>query len=141
MVPISEKRKAEIAAKYAPRLLAHAQEHERKLEAERLAAEAAKPKRALIVSEKFAEAAKAYPEDVRLSARTSNDEFMIERPRRTEIIDVLEVDAEGRPAVGRRHDLLTGEKGVVGMTNGYYGAGKSGAVHEYDPLSALRRDD
>ena len=136
MVPISEKRKAEIAAKYAPRLLAHAQEHERKLEAERLAAEAAKPKRALIVSEKFAEAAKAYPEDVRLSARTSNDEFMIERPRRTEIIDVLEVDA-----VGRRHDLLTGEKGVVGMTNGYYGAGKSGAVHEYDPLSALRRDD
>lgn len=98
----------------------------------------AKPKPALVttVSEKVAAAAIANPDSVRVSARADDDTVVIDRPRRTEVIEVLEVDAEGRPALARRYDALTGEWGIVEFSRGYRGQG--GAVSNYDPLSRLR---
>jgi hypothetical protein len=68
-----------------------------------------KPKPALVatVSEKLAEAAKANPESVRVSARAADQTVVVDRPRRTEVLEVLEVDVEGRPARARRLDVLT----------------------------------
>jgi hypothetical protein len=66
---------------------------------------------------------------------------MSEAPRRkTEAFEVLEVDlVTGRPKIVRRHDLLTNERGLLEFKQGYNAGG--GAVHEYDPLAALRKDD
>ena len=87
----------------------------------------AKPKPVAVlvvpVSDKIAAAAKASPETVRVSARDVNGLHIVEGPRRnpqhvTVCVDwVREVDASGQPIWGR-----------------------SGAVHEYQPLDALRRD-
>ena len=141
MATISEKRKAELVAEYAPRIFAAGQEHRKKLEAERLAAEAAKPKPAVmaVVSEKFAAAARANPDSVRVSARSEDDTIVVDRPRRTEVIEVLEVDTEGRPAVARRYDIATGQWGTVEFNQGY--RAQPGAVSDYNPLSRLRGDE
>ena len=138
MATISEKRKAELVAEYAPRIFAASQEHRKKLEAERLAAEAAKPKPAVVavVSAKFAEAAKGNPESVRLSARASDNTTVIERPRQSDIVEVLEVDAQGRVAVARTCDAATNSYGVVEFNQGY--RAQPGAVSDYNPISALR---
>jgi hypothetical protein len=100
-----------------------------------------KPKPALVatVSEKFAEAARTNPGNVRLSVTAKDETVVVERPRRTEVLEVLAVDVEGRPAKARRYDTLTGEWGVVDFEKGY--RQPSGAVHSYDPLSALQRED
>ena len=73
--------------------------------------EAAKPKPAIVavVSEKMAEAVRANPQSVRLSARAADDTVVVDRPRRTEAIEVIEVDREGRPALALRHDFTTNE--------------------------------
>ncbi len=63
---------------------------------------------------------------------------MIERPRRTEVVEVLAVDREGRPSLGRRHDLVTNEWTTVEFEGGYR---KSGAVSDYNPLDRLARKD
>jgi hypothetical protein len=73
------------------------------------------------VSEKVAAAAKANPESVRVSARSAEDVHVVEGPRRNEVVHVrvdrvAEVDANGRPVWDQ-----------------------GGAVHEYDPLAALKR--
>jgi len=69
----------------------------------------AKPKQTVVaeVSEKVAAAARANPESVRVAARGADDTLVVERVRRSEIIDVLEVDAQGRPSVARRIDAET----------------------------------
>jgi hypothetical protein len=73
----------------------------------------------LPVSEKLAEAAKANPETVRVSARGSDGMSRIEGPRRNSIVTVCvdyvrEVDANGRPVWDDPRP-----------------------VHEYDPYSRL----
>ena len=70
-LPDFERRKAAAIAKLAASSLAGIKQRE----AERAAAEAAKPKPAVVavVSEKFAEAARANPESVRVSARAADD--------------------------------------------------------------------
>ena len=99
-----------------------------------------KPKPAIVamVSEKFAEAVKANPESVRLSAKAADETVVVDRPRRTEAIQVLEVDAEGRPALARRHDLATNEKHLVEFEGGYR---RTGVVSDYNPMDALKRGD
>jgi hypothetical protein len=72
------------------------------------------------VSQRVAEAVKANPESVRISAKGADGISIIERPQRNHVnvkvmVDyVREVDADGRPMWDR-----------------------PGVVHEYDPLSAL----
>ncbi len=91
------------------------------------------------VSEKVAEAAKANPESVRVSAKAADDTVVMERVRRHEMLEVLEVDAQGRPAAARRIDAETGERSIVEFVEGY--RAPSGVVHQYDPMAALRRGD
>jgi hypothetical protein len=100
-----------------------------------------KPKPALVatVSEKLAEAVRANPESVRLSALAEDQTVVVDRPRRTEVLEVLEVDVDGRPARARRYDAVTNEWGFVEFSQGYRQL--SGAVHSYDQLSALQRED
>ena len=74
------------------------------------------------VSEKIAAAVRANPESVRISARSAEDIHVVEGPRgqggvSVRVDWVSEVDANGRPVWP-----------------------KAEAVHEYNPLDALRRD-
>jgi hypothetical protein len=89
-----------------------------------------------VVSEKMAEAARANPESVRLSARAADDTLVVHRPRRTEAIEVIEVDREGRPALALRHDFTTNEKHLVEFEGGYR---RTGVVSDYNPMDRLRR--
>lgn len=97
-----------------------------------------KPKPAVmaVVSPKLAEAAKANPDSVRVSARSEDGTSVFERPRVLERLEVLEVDREGRPALARRYDMATNSWGTVEFKDGYRQS--NGAVHDYDPLSALK---
>lgn len=99
---------------------------------------AAKPKPAIVavVSEKMAEAVRANPESVRLSARAADDTVVVDRPRRTEAIEVIEVDREGRPALALRHDFTTNERHLVQFEGGYR---RTGVVSDYNPMDGLRR--
>jgi hypothetical protein len=134
MSALSEKDKAEILAEFGPRLEALRAKHA----ARKAAEEAAKPKPAVVavVSEKFAEAVKANPASVRLSARAADDTVVVDRPRRTEAIQVLEVDREGRPALALLHDLATNERHLVEYEGGYR---RTGVVSDYNPMDGLRR--
>jgi hypothetical protein len=110
-----------------------------KKRAEQLAAEeAAKPKLTLTVSPRIAEAVATNPGSVRVSAK-ADEALLMERARPTEIIEVLEVDAGGRPKLMRRIDCATGEAGFVECQVGY--RPPPGARHEYDPLAALKGRD
>ena len=111
-----------------------------KRKAAKLAAEeAAKPKLEVAVTPKLAEAVKANPDSLRLSAKAADDTTIVERARPTEIIQPLEVDGQGRVALARRIDCATGEQSVIEFAGGY--RPQAGAQHEYDPLAALRRSD
>ena len=76
---------------------------------------------------------------VRVSAKAADDTIVVDRPRRTELLEVLEVDAEGRPSLVRRVDCATGEVGMLEFAGGY--RQPAGAVSAYDPLAALRRSE
>ena len=114
------------------------QEYQR-LMAEPLPKAKPKPKPAVmaVVSDKLAEAARANPDSVRVSARSDDGTSVFERPRRLERLEVLEVDSEGRPALARCYDVATNSWGTVEFKDGHRQL--AGAVHEYDPLSALKR--
>lgn len=99
----------------------------------------AKPTVIAEVSEKVAAAARANPDSVRVAARATDDTVVVERAKRREVMDVLEVDAQGRPAVARRIDVETGQPSIVQFVEGY--RAPSGVIHQYDPLAGLRRDD
>ena len=73
------------------------------------------------VSAKVAEAIKANPAtlQVRVSAGAQDGTTVIERPRRIEVVEVTAVDGEGRPSLGRRHDLATNEWTTVEFDQGY----------------------
>lgn len=98
---------------------------------------AAKPKPPIVavVSEKMAEAVKANPEGVRLSVKAADDIVVIDRPRRTEVIEVLEVEG-CRAKLALRHDLTTNEKHLIEYEGGYR---RTGVVGEYNPMDGLRR--
>ena len=103
------------------------------------AAEAAKPRLQIPVTPKLAEAVKANPGSLRLSAKAVDDTTVVERARPTEIIQPLEVDGHGRVALARRIDCATGEQSMVEYENGY--RPQAGARHEYDPMVGLRRPE
>ena len=92
------------------------------------------------LSPKVAEAVKANPASlqVRVYAEAQDGTAVVERPRRTEAIEVLEVDGEGRPKLARRHDFATNEWTTVEFDQGYR---RSGVVSDYNPLDRLKRGD
>jgi hypothetical protein len=103
------------------------------------AAEAAKPKVVATVSPKMAEAIKANPTSLRVSAKGADETTVVDRPRRTEVMEVVEVDREGRPSRVRRFDCASGETSVLEYVGGY--RQPPGAVHVYDPFAALKGNE
>ena len=103
----------------------------------------AKPKPIEVTTElspKLAALAKANPAgvEVRVSARDGATTH-VDPPRRpTELIEVLEVDGEGRPALARRIDCETGDRSIVEFDQGYRREGV--VVSDYNPLDVLKRD-
>jgi hypothetical protein len=103
------------------------------------AEEAAKPKIIASVSPKMAEAIKANPGSLRLNAKDADDGPVIDRPRRTEIIEVMdEPTVDGRLRRAWRTDCATGEWSVIEFVDGY--RQPPGAAHVYDPLAALKEN-
>jgi hypothetical protein len=101
--------------------------------------EAAKPKIVASVSQKMAEAIKANPGSLRLNAKDADDTPVIDRPRRTEIIEVMdEPTVDGRLRRAWRTDCATGERSVIEFVDGY--RQPPGAAHVYDPLAALKEN-
>jgi isopentenyl diphosphate isomerase/L-lactate dehydrogenase-like FMN-dependent dehydrogenase len=103
------------------------------------AEEAKKPKLELAVSPKLAEAVKAHPDSLRVSAKAADDTVIVERARPTEIVLALEVDEAGCIARARHVDCRTGDVSIVEYRNGY--RVPPGAQHEYNPLDGLRRPE
>ena len=93
-----------------------------------------------VLSDKMTEAVKANPESlqVRLSAEAADGTTVVERARRTEVLEVIAVDNKGRPSLARRHDVATNEWTTVEFDQGYR---RSGVVSDYNPLDALKRGD
>jgi hypothetical protein len=104
------------------------------------AAEAAKPKLEITVTPKLAEAVKARPASVqvRVSAEAADGTTVIERARRTEMIEVVEV-RDARPSLVRRLDLETNEWSTIEFVEGY--RPQSGTQSDYNPLDGLRRSE
>lgn len=101
--------------------------------------EAAKPKIVASVSQKMAEAIKANPASLRLNAKDADDTPVIDRPRRTEIIEVMdEPTVDGKLRRAWRTDCATGERSVIEFVDGY--RQPTGAAHVYDPLAALKEN-
>lgn len=111
-----------------------------KAEAEKAArVEAAKPKLVVSIPPPMAEAIKANPTTLRVSARATDEVTVVDRPRRMEVIEVIphEPTVDGRLTRAWRTDCVTGERSVIEYVNGY--RQPAGVVHEYDPLAGLRR--
>lgn len=99
----------------------------------------AKPKPALVsvVSEKLAAAARANPDSVRISARADDDTIVVDRPRRSDIVEVVEVDAQGRPKLARAYDAASNTYGDVEFKEGYRAGGSAQSV--YDPIERFEK--
>jgi hypothetical protein len=102
------------------------------------AEEAAKPKLVATVSPKMAEAIKHDPTSLRISARAADETTVVDRPRRTEVLEVVEVDAQGRPSRVTRFECATGERSVLEYSEGY--RQPNVVTHVYDPLDALKEN-
>jgi hypothetical protein len=104
------------------------------------AEEALKPKVIATVSPKVVEAIKHDPESLRVSvsANGADETVVFERPRRVEVMEVLEVDAQGKPSRVARMDCATGERSVLEFAGGY--RQPPGAAHVYDPYAALKEN-
>jgi hypothetical protein len=103
------------------------------------AEEDAKPKIVASVSAKMAEAIKANPETFRVSARGADETVVVDRPRRTEVIEVMdEPTVDGKLRRAWRIDCATGERSVIEFEGGY--RQPNVVAHQYDPLSALKGD-
>jgi hypothetical protein len=101
--------------------------------------EEAKPKIVATVSPKMAEAIKANPGSLRLNAKDADDRPVIDRPRRTEIIEVMdEPTVDGRLRRAWRTDCATGERSVIEFEGGY--RQPNTVAHIYDPLAALKEN-
>jgi len=97
-----------------------------------------KPRPALVtpVSPKLLEAVKANPGSVRVTAKAEDGTTVIERPRRSDVVEVLEADAQGRATRARSYDPTTGEHGTIEYEGGY--RRPAGAVSNYNPLDGLK---
>jgi hypothetical protein len=117
--------------------LARLAEIRRQAEArDQAAAEAAKPKVVASVSPQMAEAIKSNPTSLRLSVNVADEPAVVDRPRRTEVLEVLEVDRQGRPSKVQRFECVTGQMSVLDFVGGY---GQQPFVeHVYDPFSGLK---
>lgn len=102
------------------------------------AAEAAKPKVVATVSAEMAEAIKTNPTSLRLSVNRPDEIPVVDRPRRTEVLEVLEVDAQGRPSRVARFECATGERSVLEYVEGYRQPNIVASI--YDPLDGLKGD-
>ena len=103
------------------------------------AEEAAKPKIIASVSPKMAAAIKANPASLRLNAKDA-DGPVIDRPRRTEIIEVMdEPTVDGKLTRAWRTDCATGERSVIEFAGGY--RQPNVVKHVYDPLAALKENE
>jgi hypothetical protein len=103
------------------------------------AAEAAKPRVIATVSPKMAEAIKANAGSLRVSAKGADDTVVVDRPRRTEIIEVMdEPTVDGRLRRAWRTDCATGERSVIEFEGGY--RQPNVVAHVYDPLAALKEN-
>jgi hypothetical protein len=102
------------------------------------AEEALKPKVIATVSPKVVEAIKHDPESLRVSvsANGADGAVALDRPRRVEVLEVLEVDAAGRPSRVRRFDCASGETSVLEFAGGY--RQPNTVTHVYDPMAALK---
>jgi hypothetical protein len=98
--------------------------------------EAAKPRVVATVPPKMAEAIKANPTSLRLSVKGDDEVVVVDRPRRVEVMEVLEVDAAGRPSRVARFECATGDRSVLEYVDGYRQA--PGVISQYDPLAALK---
>jgi hypothetical protein len=111
----------------------------RKKAAAAAAAEAKAPKLVTTLSPKMAEAIKANPSSLRQSVKAEDETWVMERPRRTEVLEVLEVDAQARPSRLMCVDCMTGAVSVLELVDGY--RQPAGAVHQYDPFLGLGRNE
>jgi hypothetical protein len=102
------------------------------------AEEAAKPKAIVTVSEKMAQAIKHDPGSLRLHAKGADETVVVDRPRQTEMLEVLEVDGQGRPSRVARVDCATGERSLLDYAGGY--RQPNIVSHIYDPLAALKEN-
>ena len=103
------------------------------------AEEAAKPKIVASVSPKMAEAIKANPASLRLNAKGADEVTVVDRPRRTEIIEVMdEPTVDGKLRRAWRTDCATGERSVIEFADGY--RQPNVVTHIYDPMSALKEN-
>jgi hypothetical protein len=103
------------------------------------AEEAAKPKIVATVSPKMAEAIKHDPGSLRLSAKGADETTVVDRPRRTEVIEVMdEPTVDGRLRRAWRTDCATGERSVIEFVDGYRQPNVVQSV--YDPLAALKEN-
>ena len=127
-MPVNEQRE-ETDEEFLARLAA--MRAKRKAEAA-AAAEAAKPKLQVVVTPKLAEAVKANPGSLRLSATAADQTTVIEHARVREIVQPLDVDGQARVARARHIDCATGEASIVEYRDGYPVRG--GAISDYDPI-------
>jgi isopentenyl diphosphate isomerase/L-lactate dehydrogenase-like FMN-dependent dehydrogenase len=128
----SETRNRETDEEFLARLARRRAERKAKAAA---AEEAAKPKIVATVSPKMAEAIKANPESLRVSAKGADETVVVDRPRRTEMLEVVAVDGQGRPSRVARVDCATGERSLLDYVDGY--RQPNTVNHIYDPLKAL----
>jgi hypothetical protein len=105
-----------------------------------------KPKTAVVteLEGKIAEVARANPGSVsvRVTAKTEENVVVADRPRRGNVVDVIEVE-NGKPKLVRTYDAEAGGHGVAEFKDGYgpsYHPKGGGAVHQYNPLDALEKD-
>ena len=134
-MPVNEQRE-ETDEEFLARLAA--MRAKRKAEAA-AAVEAAKPKLQVVVTPKLAEAVKANPGSLRLSATAADQTTVIERARVKEIVQPLDVDGQARVARARHIDCATGEVSILEYRDGYPVRG--GAVSENNPLDGLKRPE
>jgi hypothetical protein len=103
------------------------------------AEEEKKPKIVASVSAKMAEAIKHDPTSLRLSARGADETTVVDRPRRTEVIEVMdEPTVDGKLRRMWRTDCATGERSVIELVDGYRQPNLVESV--YDPYAALKGD-
>jgi hypothetical protein len=103
-------------------------------------AAAAAQRQALLapVSEKMAAAINTNPDSLRLAAQSAEGVTVIEKPDQRRLpsrVVVVEVDADGRPALMKQLDA-EGNAGLVEYEGGY--SPSAGAKHGYNPLDGLR---
>ena len=101
-----------------------------------------KPKPQLMVEPASAQTianAKARPDKVKIVTESDDGVAVIDRPRRSGVVEVLEVDGNGRPKLVRCWDATTRELTTMRFEDGY--PPRAGAVSAYNPIDALKGHD